>query len=163
MNGHSSRLDDHNSDHRDIKPSDQLSNQQQQQSGSSTRQAALAAAAMAKVSAELTMNAPFSLTDRLTDGSLRRPRRSETVPNGSRAPRRSDSNRRVSDASGKFCIYPRYFIISTHVIYFSIPHTNRRTVGLNFLGYCACCSLSSVFMKEGFTTNITGGPHERSL
>ncbi|TPP65805.1 Mothers against decapentaplegic 2 [Fasciola gigantica] len=97
MNGHATRPDDSSSEHRDVKSSSgSLSGQQ---SCSSARQAALAAAAMAKASAERTMNAPFSLTDRSTDSSVRRSRRSETAPNGSLVPHRSDSNRRVSDAS----------------------------------------------------------------
>lgn len=96
MNGHATRPDDPDVD---VKPpAGSISGQQ---SCSSARQAAMAAAALAKASAERTMNAPFSLTDRSIDSSVRRSGRSETAPTDSLVPRRSDSNRRVSDASGK--------------------------------------------------------------
>lgn len=95
MNGNVTRPDDPDTDVRP--PASSISGQQS--CSSSAREAAMAAAAMAKASAERTMNAPFSLTDRSIDSSVRRPRRSETAPNDSLVTGRGDSNRRVSDAS----------------------------------------------------------------
>ncbi|KAG5453756.1 Mothers against decapentaplegic 2 [Clonorchis sinensis] len=103
-NGHSKRLEPSSGEnrlHRESKPNNlnsgggSSSTSNAYPAGSAT-QAALAAAALAKASAERSMNAPFSLTERSTARRRSRGGGGGGTHDGSRT---SDSDRRISDVS----------------------------------------------------------------